>query len=46
LHTNLKELLSERDYLKTLTRERNQFTHNKNLADGLDTAIDTLPIRF
>jgi hypothetical protein len=32
LQTNLKELLSERDYLKTLTRERNQFTHNKNRA--------------
>jgi hypothetical protein len=30
LHTNLKELLKERDYLKTLTRERNQLTHNKN----------------
>ncbi|VVN44835.1 hypothetical protein PS662_05748 [Pseudomonas fluorescens] len=30
LQTNLKELLSERDYLKTLTRERNQITHNKN----------------
>jgi hypothetical protein len=32
LQTNLQELLSERDYLKMLTRERNQFTHNKNLA--------------
>ncbi|KPN91041.1 toxin VasX [Pseudomonas nunensis] len=30
LQTNLKELLRERDYLKTLTRERNQITHNKN----------------
>ncbi len=30
LQTNLKELLRERDYLKTLTRERNQLTHNKN----------------
>ncbi|MHC8319934.1 toxin VasX [Pseudomonas sp. GB2N2] len=30
LKTTLKELLSERDYLKTLTRERNQITHNKN----------------
>ncbi|WP_095170028.1 toxin VasX [Pseudomonas sp. Irchel 3H3] len=32
LQTNLKELLSERDYLRTLTRERNLFTHNKNRA--------------
>ncbi|KAA0979145.1 toxin VasX [Pseudomonas sp. ANT_J28] len=32
LQTNLKELLRERDYLKTLTRERNQLTHNKNRA--------------
>ncbi|RON50372.1 toxin VasX [Pseudomonas frederiksbergensis] len=30
LQTNLKELLRERDYLKTLMRERNQLTHNKN----------------
>lgn len=30
LQNNLKDLLSERDYLKTLTRERNQITHNKN----------------
>jgi hypothetical protein len=30
LQTNLKEMLRERDYLKTLTRERNQLTHNKN----------------
>jgi hypothetical protein len=30
LQTNLKEMLRERDYLKTLTRERNQITHNKN----------------
>ena len=30
LQTTLKELLKERDYLKTLTRERNQLTHNKN----------------
>ncbi|MET1068281.1 MAG: toxin VasX [Pseudomonas prosekii] len=30
LQTNLKEILRERDYLKTLTRERNQITHNKN----------------
>jgi hypothetical protein len=30
LQTNLKELLRERDYLKTLTRERSQITHNKN----------------
>jgi len=30
LQTNLKELIRERDYLKTLTRERNQITHNKN----------------
>ena len=32
LQTNLKELLRERDYLKTLTRERNQLTHNKSRA--------------
>ncbi|EUB73872.1 hypothetical protein PMI27_003615 [Pseudomonas sp. GM41(2012)] len=32
LQTNLKELLKERDYLKTLTRERSQITHNKNRA--------------
>jgi hypothetical protein len=30
LQTNLKEMLRERDYLKTLTRERSQITHNKN----------------
>ncbi|MEB0046804.1 MULTISPECIES: toxin VasX [unclassified Pseudomonas] len=30
LQANLKEILSERDYLKTLTRERNQINHNKN----------------
>lgn len=30
LQSNLKEMLRERDYLKTLTRERNQITHNKN----------------
>ncbi|MHC8354562.1 toxin VasX [Pseudomonas sp. LB3P81] len=30
LQTHLKDMLSERDYLKTLTRERNQLTHNKN----------------
>jgi hypothetical protein len=30
LQTTLKELLRERDYLNTLTRERNQLTHNKN----------------
>ena len=30
LQSTLKELLRERDYLKTLTRERNQLTHNKN----------------
>ncbi|MHC8368550.1 toxin VasX [Pseudomonas sp. ZT5P21] len=30
LQTTLKELLRERDYLKTLIRERNQLTHNKN----------------
>ncbi|MGF6130710.1 hypothetical protein QF019_005949 [Pseudomonas frederiksbergensis] len=30
LQTTLKELLRERDYLKTLSRERNQLTHNKN----------------
>ncbi|MFD2883556.1 hypothetical protein ACFS4T_15510 [Pseudomonas lini] len=34
LQTNLKELLRERDYLKTLTRERNQLTHNKKTARG------------
>ncbi|MHC8354061.1 toxin VasX [Pseudomonas sp. LB3P81] len=27
LQTHLKDMLSERDYLKTLTRERNQLTH-------------------
>jgi hypothetical protein len=31
LHITLKDLLSERDYLKTLTRERQQITRNKNL---------------
>ncbi len=30
LQTAIKELLRERDYLKTLNRERNQITHNKN----------------
>ncbi|MDZ4328445.1 MAG: toxin VasX [Pseudomonas sp.] len=30
LQTVIKEMLRERDYLKTLTRERNQITHNKN----------------
>lgn len=30
LQSNLKEIIRERDYLKTLTRERNQITHNKN----------------
>ncbi|MGW8466396.1 toxin VasX [Pseudomonas sp. CLCA07] len=30
LQSVIKEIVEERDYLKTLTRERNQFTHNKN----------------
>jgi hypothetical protein len=30
LQTAIKELLREREYLKTLNRERNQITHNKN----------------
>ncbi|WP_448646505.1 toxin VasX [Pseudomonas mohnii] len=30
LQREIKDLLSERDYLKTLNRERNQLTHNKN----------------
>ncbi|MCU1761191.1 hypothetical protein NTD84_15895 [Pseudomonas sp. 14P_8.1_Bac3] len=30
LQSNLKEVLSGRSYLKTLTRERNRITHNKN----------------
>ncbi|WP_426155386.1 toxin VasX [Pseudomonas sp. TSRC2-2] len=30
LQTSIKEVLRERDYLKTLNRERNQLTHNKN----------------
>jgi hypothetical protein len=30
LQTAIKELLHEREYLKTLNRERNQITHNKN----------------
>jgi len=30
LQTTIKEVLRERDYLKTLNRERNQLTHNKN----------------
>ncbi|MFJ2357750.1 toxin VasX [Pseudomonas fluorescens] len=30
LQTVIKELLREREYLKTLNRERNQITHNKN----------------
>lgn len=30
LQTAIKELLRERDYLKTFNRERNQITHNKN----------------
>ncbi|WPX58476.1 toxin VasX [Pseudomonas sp. DC1.2] len=31
LQSDIKDVLSERAYLKTLTRERNQLTHNKNL---------------
>jgi len=30
LQTTIKEVLREREYLKTLNRERNQLTHNKN----------------
>jgi hypothetical protein len=30
LQATIKEVLRERDYLKTLNRERNQLTHNKN----------------
>ncbi|VVN49073.1 hypothetical protein PS619_06223 [Pseudomonas fluorescens] len=30
LQTAIKEVLREREYLKTLNRERNQITHNKN----------------
>jgi hypothetical protein len=30
LQTAIKEVLREREYLKTLNRERNQLTHNKN----------------
>ena len=30
LHTAIKEVLREREYLKTLNRERNQLTRNKN----------------
>lgn len=30
LQTVIKEVLREREYLKTLNRERNQITHNKN----------------